>query len=42
MPPTNQQQNLLRQLNNQRRDVQNAITRGNSMRVDATVPPWVS
>lgn len=42
MPPTAQQQNLLRQLDNQRRDIQNAITRGNDMSIDATVPPWVS
>ncbi|MGE0864228.1 MAG: tetratricopeptide repeat protein [Vicinamibacterales bacterium] len=42
MPPTSQQQNLLRQLNNQRRDIQNAIVKGSSMSVDATVPPWVS
>ncbi len=42
MPPTAQQQNLLRQLNNQRRDVQNAATRGSGMIIDATVPPWVS
>lgn len=42
MPPTAQQQNLLRQLNNQRRDIQNAIARGTSMSLDATVPPWVS
>ena len=42
MPPTAQQQNLLRQLNNQRRDIQNAIARGNDMSIDASVPPWVS
>jgi tetratricopeptide (TPR) repeat protein len=42
MPSTMQQQNLLRQLNNQRRDIQNAITRGTSMSLEATVPPWVS
>lgn len=42
MPPTAQQQNLLRQLNNQRRDIQNAIARGNNMSIEATVPPWVS
>ena len=42
MPPTAQQQNLLRQLDNQRRDIQNAIARGNSMSIDAAVPPWVS
>jgi tetratricopeptide (TPR) repeat protein len=42
MPSTMQQQNLLRQLNNQRRDIQNAITRGSSMNLEATVPPWVS
>lgn len=42
MPPTAQQQNLLRQLNNQRRDTQNAITKGSGMSIDTTVPPWVS
>ena len=42
MPPTSQQQNQLRQLNNQRRDIENAIARGSSMTIDATVPPWVS
>lgn len=42
MPPTAQQQDLLRQLNNQRRDIQNAITKGSGMSIDATVPPWVS
>lgn len=41
MPPSIQQQDLLRQLNNQRRDVQDAITKGNGMSLDATVPPWV-
>jgi tetratricopeptide (TPR) repeat protein len=42
MPPTIQQQDMLRQLNNQRRDIQDAITRGNGMNLDASVPPWVS
>ncbi len=42
MPPSLQQQDLLRQLNNQRRDIQNAVTRGSSLNIDATVPPWVS
>lgn len=42
MPPSAQQQNLLRQLNNQRRDIQSAIARGNDMSIDASVPPWVS
>lgn len=41
-PPTAQQQDLLRQLGNQRRDIQNAITRGSGMSIDAGVPPWVS
>ena len=41
MPPTIQQQDLLRQLNNRRRDVQDAVTKGNDMSLDATVPPWV-
>lgn len=42
MPPSPQQQNLLRQLNNQRRDIQSAIARGNDMGIDASSPPWVS
>ena len=42
MPPTIQQQDMLRQLNNHRRDIQDAFTRGNGMSLDATVPPWVS
>lgn len=42
MPPTAQQQNLLRQLTNHRRDIQNAIARGSNMNIEATVPPWVS
>lgn len=42
MPPSIQQQDFLRQLNNQRRDIQDAITRGNGMNLDAMVPPWVS
>ncbi len=42
MPPSNQQQDLLRQLNNQRRDIQNAVTKGSSISIEATVPPWVS
>ncbi len=42
MPASLQQQDLLRQLNNQRRDIQNAVTRGSSLNIDATVPPWVS
>ncbi|MDO8680943.1 MAG: tetratricopeptide repeat protein [Acidobacteriota bacterium] len=41
-PQTLQAQDMLRQLNNQRRDIQNAIQRGSSMAIDATVPPWVS
>lgn len=42
MPPSAQQQDQLRQLNNRRRDIQDAVTRGNGMSLDATVPPWVS
>lgn len=42
MPATLPQQDLLRQLNNQRRDIQNALTHGSSLSIDATVPPWVS
>ena len=41
-PQTLQTQELMRQLNTQRRDIQNAIQSGNSMTVNATVPPWVS
>lgn len=40
-PQTLQTQDLMRQLNTQRRDLQNAIQSGNTMTVDATVPPWV-
>ncbi len=42
MPPSPQQQDLLRQWTNQRRDVQDAITRGNDMSLDSSVPPWLS
>lgn len=43
MPTSLQQQELLRQLNNQRRDIQNAIQSGNSsLSIETTVPPWVS
>lgn len=42
MPPSARNQDLLRQLNNQRRDIQNAIQRGQSMNIEASVPPWVS
>ena len=42
MPPSIQQQDLLRQLGNQRRDVQDAIAKGINVNLDATVPPWVS
>lgn len=42
MPSSMQQQDLLRQLNNQRRDIQEALTRGGSLSFDAQVPPWVS
>lgn len=42
LPPSARNQDLLRQLNNQRRDIYNALQRGSSMSIDATVPPWVS
>jgi tetratricopeptide (TPR) repeat protein len=42
MPPSIQQQDQLRQLGNHRRDVQDAITKGNNVNMAATVPPWVS
>lgn len=42
MPPSVRQQDMLRQLGNQRRDIQEAMTRGNDMSLDASVPPWVS
>lgn len=40
--PTQQSQDLLRQLNNQRRDVQNAMQGGNDGTLAIAVPPWVS
>jgi len=42
MPPSLQQQDQLRQLGNHRRDIQDAITKGVNVNLDATVPPWVS
>jgi len=42
MPVSIQQQELMRQLNNQRRDIQEALSRGNSLTIDGGVPPWVS
>jgi len=42
MPPSTQQQDQLRQLGNHRRDIQDAITKGIGVNLDATVPPWVS
>jgi len=42
MPPTMQQADLLRQLNNHRRDVQDAYTKGSSLSVEASVPAFVS
>ena len=42
MPPSIQQQDQLRQLGNHRRDIQDAITKGVNVNLDATVPAWVS
>ena len=42
MPPSIQQQDQLRQLGNHRRDIQDAITKGVNVNMNATVPPWVS
>jgi len=42
MPPSTQQQDQLRQLGNHRRDIQDAITKGVNVNMNATVPPWVS
>jgi tetratricopeptide (TPR) repeat protein len=33
---------MVRQLQNQRRDIQESIQRGNDMSITSTVPPWVS
>jgi tetratricopeptide (TPR) repeat protein len=42
MPQTAQRQDSLRQLNNYQRQLQEAINRGNSFTIDASVPPWVT
>lgn len=42
MPQTMQTADLLRQLQNRRREEQDRIQRGNSMNIDTTVPPYVS
>ena len=41
-PQSLQIQDLLRQLNNQRRDIQNAIQSGSGLPLETPVPPWVS
>jgi tetratricopeptide (TPR) repeat protein len=41
-PQSLQTQEMLRQLNNQRRDIQNAIQSGSGLAIETTVPPWVS
>lgn len=41
-PQNLQTQDLLRQLNNQRRDIQNAIQSGSGLPIETPVPPWVS
>lgn len=42
MRPTTAQADLVRQLQNQRRDVQESLQRGNDMLLVSAVPPWVS
>lgn len=41
-PQTIQSQDLLRQFQNLRRELQDRIQRGTNMTIDASVPPWVS
>jgi tetratricopeptide (TPR) repeat protein len=41
-PMTPARQDLIRQLQNVRRDIQESIQRGNSMSVETSVPAWVS
>jgi len=41
-PMTPGRQDLLRQLQNVRRDIQESIQRGNNMSLESTVPAWVS
>jgi tetratricopeptide (TPR) repeat protein len=41
-PQTAQRAEQARQLGEQRRQIQDAIQHGNSLSMDATVPPWVS
>lgn len=42
MPPSAATADLMRQLQNQRRDIQDSIQRGNDFTIDANVPPYVS
>lgn len=42
LPASSRNQDLLRQLHNQRRDIHSALQRGNGMTIDITVPPFVS
>jgi tetratricopeptide (TPR) repeat protein len=41
-PMTGATAEMARQLQNQRRDIQESIQRGNDMSITSTVPPWVS
>jgi tetratricopeptide (TPR) repeat protein len=41
-PQTPQRMDMLRQIQNVRRDVQESMQRGNNMSIEATVPAWVS
>jgi tetratricopeptide (TPR) repeat protein len=41
-PITAARADMLRQLQNQRRDIQESIQRGNDMTIESTVPAWVS
>jgi tetratricopeptide (TPR) repeat protein len=41
-PQTVARQDLLRQLQNVRRDIQENVQRGNDMTIEASVPPWIS
>lgn len=41
-PPNAQQSDLMRQLNNLRRDIQESIQRGSNMSIESTVPAYVS
>ena len=42
MPPSAATADMMRQLQNQRRDIQESIQRGNNMSLESSVPAWVS